>query len=92
MQVLEPKAVAVVASMLTLATDDHLPPQCDEICTSAAAAIRAGRPETEAIVRLLLSWPEHAPGADCMDGWALFAAAKGGHESIARLLRGAAAV
>jgi hypothetical protein len=77
MQVLEPKAVAVVASMLTLATDDHLPPQCDEICTSAAAAIRAGRPETEAIVRLL---EDFRPGA---------AAQFAGYLELAPLARGA---
>ena len=38
------------------------------------------------LVQLLLTWPEHAPRADCKDGLALVAAATGGHEKVVRLL------
>ena len=38
------------------------------------------------VVRLLLSWPVHAPRADCRDGQALVWAAERGHIDVVRLL------
>jgi hypothetical protein len=42
-------------------------------------------------VRLLLSWPEHAPPADSRNGQALVFAAERGHVEVVRLLKDAEA-
>ena len=47
----------------------------------------AARNGHTAVVRLLLTWPEHAPRADCKHSAALMWATLNGHEAVARLLR-----
>ncbi|MEI9890091.1 MAG: hypothetical protein WDN45_05175 [Caulobacteraceae bacterium] len=61
LRALEPKTVAVVVSNLTLtAEDEHYPPACDELCAAAAAAIRAGDPAMDGLIRYL---EDYQPGA-----------------------------
>jgi hypothetical protein len=58
---LEPRAVTVVVSSLTLnAEDETYPPACDDLCRTAATAIRARDPAMERLVRYL---EDFQPGA-----------------------------
>lgn len=61
LKTLEPTAVTVVVSSLTLTPeDDSVPPACDDLCRAAAAAIRDGRPDMQGLVRYL---EDFQPGA-----------------------------
>jgi hypothetical protein len=51
-----------------------------------AALKEAARCGHETIVRMLLTWHEYAPRADCNQGEALMEAASGGHDAVVRLL------
>ena len=53
MRLIEPTAVTVVASYLTLGADDQYPSQCDDLCHSAARALRNGAPDMEPVIRFL---------------------------------------
>ena len=48
--------------------------------------VRAAERGNAAVVRMLLTWPEHAPRADADDGEALLRAAAGGHVEVVRML------
>jgi hypothetical protein len=61
LRALEPSAVTVVVSNLTLSADDEsYPPACDDLCRAAAAAIRDGTPAMKGLVRYL---EDFQPGA-----------------------------
>ena len=61
LRALEPTAVTVVVSNLTLTTDDEgYPPACDDLCRAAAVAIRDGDPAIEGLARYL---EDFQPGA-----------------------------
>jgi hypothetical protein len=61
LRAIEPLAITVVASNLTLAADDGAhPPAADDLCRSAAAAIRGGAPAMAPLIRFL---DDAQPGA-----------------------------
>ncbi len=53
MRLIEPTMVTVVASYMTLGTDDQYPVQCDDLCQSAARALKSGDPGMEPVIRFL---------------------------------------
>jgi hypothetical protein len=53
MRLIEPTAVTVVASYMTLGTDDQTPSQCDDLCAAAAKALRTGDRDMEPVIRFL---------------------------------------
>ena len=59
------------------------PPPCDG--PAGEALLKAAEGGHEDVVVMLLTWPQHAPTADCRDGQALVRAAKAGHEGMVRL-------
>lgn len=61
LRALEPHAVTVVVTNLTLSSgDDSHPPACDDLCRAAAAAIRGEAPAMQGLVRYL---EDFQPGA-----------------------------
>ena len=61
LKALEPDAVTAAVSNLTLTTqDDAFPPDCDDLCLAAAAAIRDNVPSVQGLVRYL---EDFQPGA-----------------------------
>ncbi len=61
LRALEPTTVTVVASNLTMSKKDEvLPPECDELCRSAAVAIKRADPALQGFVRFL---EDYQPGA-----------------------------
>jgi hypothetical protein len=61
LRALEPRAVTVVVSSLTLTTEDEShPPACDDLCRAAAAGIRDGTAAMQGLVRYL---EDFQPGA-----------------------------
>jgi hypothetical protein len=61
LKAMEPEAVTVVVTNLTLSSDDEsYPPACDDLCRAAAAAIRDESPAMQGLVRYL---EDFQPGA-----------------------------
>jgi hypothetical protein len=60
LKAMEPDAVTVVVSNLTLSNDESFPPACDDLCRAAAAAIRDDAPAIQGLVRYL---EDFQPGA-----------------------------
>lgn len=58
LRALDPKSVTIVVSNLTLSSDDE--PACDDLCRTAARAIRSGDPAMQSLVRYL---EDFQPGA-----------------------------
>ncbi len=63
LRALEPHAVTVVVSNLTLTTgEESHPPACDDLCRAAAAAIGEGAPAMQGLIRYLEDFQPGAAG------------------------------
>ncbi len=66
--------------------DPHLHTPCVSLHSVIPPCSASMRTASCHLVRLLLEQREHAPRADCSNGWALIEAAANGHMSVVRLL------